>query len=236
MKKVALMQSNYIPWKGYFDLIHDVDLCVFYDSVQYTRQDWRNRNQVFLSGIKRWLSIPVLHASLDTPIHEIRIDNRQPWQRSHFRSLAQDYRRAPYFEEVTALIQPFLGEGPGTRRFESLSDYNQAFLRALCDSLGVRTECLDSSAFDPQGRATDRVLDTLKKAGADSYLSGPSALNYLEEEKFAREGISLAYKDYSGYPEYPQFSAQFDHQVSVLDLLFQVGPRRAPQYIWGWRS
>jgi hypothetical protein len=70
--------------------------------------------------------------------------------------------------------------------------------------------------------------------GATIYLSGPAGRDYLEVERFAEAGIELRWKDYRGYPEYPQLHPPFLHQVTILDLLFHVGPR-APELIWGWR-
>jgi hypothetical protein len=235
LRKVAILQSNYIPWKGYFDLIHDVDLCIFYDCVQYTRQTWRNRNQIYVGSRKRWLSIPVRHAGLHTPIRDILIDNRKPWQRRHFQALREAYGSSPHFEELSECIRPFLGEDGRTQAWERLSEFNQAFLAALRSYLGIATECVDSFPLALNGRSTARVLDALRKVGASHYVSGAAARAYLDEEAFKREGIDLAYKDYSGYPAYPQHNPAFDHQVSILDLLFRVG-RGAPHYIWGWRA
>jgi hypothetical protein len=76
------------------------------------------------------------------------------------------------------------------------------------------------------------VLDLLKAANATTYISGPAAKNYLESEPLRAEGINLVWKDYSGYPEYPQFHPPFVHAVSIVDLLFHAGPAAA-KYIWG---
>ena len=79
------------------------------------------------------------------------------------------------------------------------------------------------------------MIDLLKQVGARTYISGPAGKTYLEPERFAAEGLSLQWKDYSGYPEYPQLHPPFEHAVSILDLLFSVGPA-APYHIWGWRN
>ena len=63
-KKIAILQSNYIPWKGYFDLINMVDEFIIYDDVQYTKNDWRNRNKIKTSQGIQWLSIPVRQENL----------------------------------------------------------------------------------------------------------------------------------------------------------------------------
>jgi len=95
MKTVAILQSNYIPWKGYFDVINDVDLFIFYDDVQYTKNDWRNRNKVKTANGTGWLSIPV-GADKNRLICEVILnDNR--WQEKHWKTLCQLYGKASYF-------------------------------------------------------------------------------------------------------------------------------------------
>jgi hypothetical protein len=77
-----------------------------------------------------------------------------------------------------------------------------------------------------EGKKTDRLIQILQAVGATHYLSGPSANNYIEPEKFEAVGITLEYMEYN-YPEYPQLYPPFDSHVSVLDLLFMTGPEAA---------
>lgn len=235
MRKVAAVQSCYVPWKGYFDIINQVDVFVFHDCVQYTKQDWRNRNQILVNGKKRWLTIPIQKHAVTARVNEVEVDQGQAWVRRHGSLLSQAYGQAPFFGEVMDLMGPFLGDQGSASSSKSLSVLNQAMTRCLASYLGIKTKLVDSSELDLRGKGTDRLLDILEKLGGNSYLTGPKAKEYIEPEKFKEKGIELAYKDYSGYPEYPQFSKKIDHHVSILDLLFHVGPK-ASDYIWGWRS
>jgi hypothetical protein len=235
LKKVAILQSNYVPWKGYFDIIHDVDVCILYDCVQFTCNDWRNRNQLLVGGKKKWLTIPVRRMPLETPINRMEINNTSAWQDHHYHVIEENYREAPFLKETLALLEPFVAPAGMSQNWTKLSAFNQSLIRTLCRSLGIATELVDSAQLDLQGCATDRVLDAVKKVGGTFYLSGPSASDYLELAKFRAKEVDLVYKDYAGYPPYPQFSKTFDHQVSILDLLAQTGPR-APEFIWGWRG
>lgn len=230
MKRVAINQSNYIPWKGYFDIIHDVDLFIFYDDVQYTKNDWRNRNQVKTPAGLQWLTIPT-GSDLRRRICDVSIESAA-WQRKHWQTLMQLYRRAPFFGDYSPSFAAVYGE----HEWRNLSELNQFLIRKIAhDFLGIQTPMRQSSDFTSSGRSQDRLLSLLKAVQADLYVSGPAGKAYIEEERFREAGIEIIWKDYSGYPEYSQFHPPFQHAVTILDLLFHTGPR-APFYIWGWRD
>ena len=230
MKRVAICQSNYIPWKGYFDLIHDVDLFLFYDDVQYTKNDWRNRNRVKTPTGVRWLTIPV-GTDLNRLVCDVALENTQ-WQGKHWETLTQLYDKAPFFGRYRSFLEDVYVH----REWATLSELNQFLIQFIAEEfLGIKTTFRRSSDFPSSGRSQDRVLSLLRSLEADVYVSGPAAKAYLDPERFQKEGIELVWKDYSGYPEYLQFHPPFEHAVTILDLLFHVGPD-APQYIWGWRA
>jgi hypothetical protein len=229
-KRVAILQSNYIPWKGYFDIIHDVDEFIFHDDVQYTKQDWRNRNRIKTAHGPTWLTIPV--GSRDEQrICEVELP-RDDWAAKHWRRIQDAYGRAPHFEA----FRPFLESVYRDPSWRYLSDFNQHLIRAIArDFLGIGARFRDSRDFGLQAKGQQRLLELLRFVGADVYVSGPAARAYIDPRAFETAGIELVWKDYAGYPEYPQFHPPFDHQVTILDLLFHTGPD-APRYIWGWRE
>ncbi|MCB1880900.1 MAG: WbqC family protein [Chromatiaceae bacterium] len=228
--RVAILQSNYIPWKGYFDIINDVDLFVFYDDVQYTKNDWRNRNKVKISTGTNWLTVPV-GPSRDRLICDVRITD-QRWQKKHWETLWHCYGKAPFF----SVHAPFFKDFYLSQSWTSLSELNQYLIKHISRKvLASETKFIDSREFMAEGSKQNRLLNILRKAGATQYISGPAAKNYIEEEQFISAGIELIWKDYSNYPEYPQFHPPFEHGVTILDLLFHTGPD-APYYIWGWRE
>lgn len=229
MKTVAVIQSNYIPWKGYFDIIHDVDTFVFYDDVQFTVRDWRNRNIVKTAQGPRWLTVPV-GASRNRLVCDVGISDPL-WGPAHWTALKHHYGRAPHFGRYA----PMLEEVYLQRRWTNLSELNQHMTRLIArDCLGITTEFRDSREFGSTGCRQERLIDLLTRAGADVYVSGPAARSYVDERRFAEAGITVVWKDYAGYPPYPQFHPPFTHQVTILDLLFHVGPA-ASGYVWGWR-
>ena len=229
-KRVAVLQSSYIPWKGYFDIIHDVDTFIFYDDVQFTYQDWRSRNRVIANIKPVWLTVPT-GSNIKRLINEVPLADHR-WQRKHWSTIRHAYTKARHFRDYAEFFESlYLGTD-----WKSLSEMNQSITKRIArEILGIQTEFRDSAEFDARGSKLDRLIDLLVKAGATHYLSGPAARAYIDPQRFEEAGIQLEYKDYSGYPEHRQLSETFEHAVSVLDLLFNAGPD-APYYIWGWRD
>lgn len=226
--KVVILQPSYIPWRGYFHQIQKADLFIFYDDVQYDKRGWQNRNRIKTPAGSRWLTIPVFSAGYQINhqlIKETRIDWSQNWNESHWHILQQNYRAAPYSRHYAPLLEEFF-----QRRDEFLADFTIDLTIALARELGLETKFMRSSTLDTYGAKTDRLMNILTQVGADHYISGPAAQNYLEEEKLSRAGITLEYMKYE-YPEYSQLYPPFDPQVSILDMLFMLGPE-ASNYIW----
>lgn len=217
-KKIAILQSNYVPWKGYFDMIGMVDEFVIYDEVQYTKNDWRNRNKIKTLNGLQWLTIPVIQTHLHQKISETRIFDKR-WNAKHWNSLVTNYSKAPYFKSYPELEQFY-------RKTESdlLSEINVALIRLICSFLNITTTITNSSEYILEGNATERLVNICRQSNASCYLSGPAARNYLNEELFKRNGIGITWMDYSGYADYNQLHPPFAHDVSIVDLLFNTGP------------
>jgi hypothetical protein len=223
--RAAILQSNYLPWKGYFDIIGSVDLFVFYDDVQYTKGDWRNRNKIKTPKGAEWITVPC-GPSWRRLICEVEIPN-STWQYTHWDRIRQHYARTPYFREYREFFEDiYIG-----RVWGNLSEMNQHVIRAIsAELLGMRTDFADSRDCQLHSTKGDRVVELLKAVGATTYLSGPAGRSYLDESMFCRESIGLEWMSYEGYPEYPQLYPPFQHSVSVIDLLFNVGPS-APSFM-----
>jgi hypothetical protein len=218
VKKVAILQSSYIPWKGYFDLISAVDEFIIYDDMQFTKHDWRNRNQIKTPQGVQWLSIPV-GQSIHRRIRDVTLVNG--WQVKHWKTLESNYRRAPFFDEVAQWLEPLYL----TETHTGLSQMNRKFMEAICGYIGIDTRitnCWDYMSAGDKTR-TARLVDLCQQAGATQYLSGPAAKDYIEAQLFDDAGIALQWFDYAGFPEYPQLWGEFTHGVTVLDLLFNCG-------------
>jgi len=227
MKKVAILQSNYIPWKGYFDMIASVDEFILYDDMQYTRRDWRNRNQIKTPQGVQWLTVPVqVKGRYEQKIRETQIEASSGWAQAHWKTLEQNYRRAAHFDEIAAWLRPIYLEA----EYEYLSQLNRTLIEAICGYLGIRTKLTWSSDYQLVDGKTERLADLCAQAGGTEYVSGPSAKDYIDEAVFVARGIDLSWFEYSGYPEYQQLWGEFTHGVTILDLLFNCG-RVSSQYM-----
>ena len=217
MKKVSIIQSNYIPWKGYFDIIAASDEFIIYDHVQFTKNDWRNRNKINTPTGTEWLSIPV-GQNINQKIRDVKLSNHI-WQKKHWKTLEGNYRRATYFDEIASWLAPlYLNE-----MHLNLTEFNRLLICKICDYLGIKTKISYSWDYRLiEGRA-DNLIELCQQAGATEYISGPTAKCYLEENCFSESGIKLTWFNYDGYPEYPQLWGVFEHNVSILDLLFNCG-------------
>jgi hypothetical protein len=227
--KVVVLQPSYIPWRGYFHQVQKADLFVFYDCVQYDCDGWRNRNQIRTAQGPLWLTIPVRakgHTSQGMAIKDVAIDSAKPWRLKHWRTLEQSYAKAPHFKRAAEWLRGFYA-----RTDSYLADFTCDLTVAIARELSItHTRFVRSSTLSLEGTKTDRLLSLLTQLGATHYISGPSARGYMEEDKLAAAGITLEYMHYD-YPDYPQLHGPFLPQISIIDLLFNVGPD-APRYIW----
>jgi WbqC-like protein family len=217
---VAIVQSSYIPWKGYFDLIRRSDEFILYDDAQYTKRDWRNRNRIKTPTGPIWLSIPVeVKGKYTQAIKDARVSD-PAWNERHLKSIAANYASAPFYRHYKAAIEELFLEC----RARSLSEVNFRFLSRLCAMLEIDTRLSWSMDYELVPGRTERLVALCRQAGATEYLSGPSARDYIDPLLFEQAGITLTFMDYTGYPEYPQLYPPFEHHVSVLDLLLNTGP------------
>ena len=227
-KKIAVVQSNYIPWKGYFDLIRAVDEFILYDDAQYTPRDWRNRNCIKTKHGAAWITIPVELKDDHHPlIKDVKISDAD-WGPHHWKAITRAYGKADHFKELQPIFEPLYLDN----HERSLSRVNRRFIDTVNSLLSIRTKVSFSMDYDwdRSGERNEKLVSLCQSVGADEYLSGPSAKTYMDQALFEKKGIQVRFADYSGYPAYAQHFGPFVHEVSILDLLFNQG-KRALEYM-----
>lgn len=219
LQKAAILQSAYIPWRGYFDLIASVDHFILYDDVQYSNGDWRNRNRIKTAAGSKWLTIPIAKTGrIEKLINQVQAANDQ-WGVDHWNRVTAAYRKAPFFEEVMALLEPIYLSGE-----VHLSTINRRLIEAICEYLGIKTQLHWSTDYHQTEGKSQRLADLVDAVGATVYVSGPAAKNYLDETVFSKTGKSVHWFSYADLKPYPQLHGSFDPAVSIIDLLFNCGP------------
>jgi hypothetical protein len=222
--RIAIIQSAYIPWKGFFDLIGRCDEYVIFDSAQFVKRHWHNRNKIKTVKGVEWLTIPVMSKGrYEQRIDEVEIEPAPPgkgWAEKHWRAIELAYSRAPHFASLAPQVQEWYKRAALERR---LTDVNEIFIRGLSDMLGLTTRIVRDDAYPADGVKTERLLAICRAAGAGRYLTGPTARGYFDEDLFREAAIDAEWMSYEGYAPYPQPHGTFEHGVSVLDLLFSVG-------------
>jgi hypothetical protein len=221
-KKVAIVQSSYIPWRGYFDMIAKADLFVLYDVVQYTKRDWRNRNKIKTAAGDKWLTIPV--RTSHRQFQRINQAEVVPaiWADKHLKSFEVNYRKARYFDQTMEWLVPLYSDLKEQRQ---LSIINKSLIKALCQQLSISTPIIEAEDFQIIGHRSQALLSILQQIeGVTHYISGPAAKAYLDEELFNNQNIKVDWMDYADYPIYDQLFPPFSPKVSIVDLLFNEGP------------
>lgn len=218
-KTIAILQSNYIPWIGYFDLINRVDEFVIYDEVQYTKNDWRNRNLIKTINGSQWLTIPIKHKNLDQKIYETEVADKN-WSKKHWNSIKANYAKAFFFNPLKDELENLYDQAS---KLHLLSEINQLFINWIKNFLEIDTKLIDSRTLNLSGDKNERLIEACKKMHATNYLSGPSAKAYLDKDLFLKNNIQVEWIEYKNYPEYQQFHGEFTHKVSVLDGIFHLG-------------
>jgi hypothetical protein len=226
MEKIIITQSNYIPWKGYFDNINFVDKFVVFDDMQYTKRDWRNRNQIKTPQGLLWLTIPVeVKGKYFQKINETKVSDKK-WGDKHWKTIIANYSKAPYFKNYKDIFEDLYRN----ESLNNLTTINISFIKAINSILNIKTKIIDSREFELIEGKTERLVDICKKCNATDYYTGPAAKNYMDEQLFFNENININYFDYSGYKEYSQLFGDFTHYVTILDLIFNIGPN-ATKYL-----
>jgi len=215
---VAIHQPQYMPWLGYFYKMDQVDKFIHLDTVQFKKSEYQNRNRIKIPNGWHWMTVPVLHQDSKQLISDVMINDTIRWQHKHQKSLTSAYGRAEYYHDIMSAIK-WVWEKP----WKSLSRLNIEVVGCLRELLGIETEELVASELGVDVKQPDkRIIQLVKAAGGDTYLSGPGGRNYMDLPTYEREGIEVIFSRFN-HPVYEQQFGEFQPHMSVLDLLMNHG-------------
>lgn len=212
-------QPVFIPWLGLFHKIALSDRFCVFDIAQYQTKDFNNRNKIKTNAGPLWLTVPVESKDhFEKKLCDIKIINNG-WNKKHFKSIDLAYRKAPFYSKYIGEIETILVK----TNYTYLADLNLATLDFGLKSLGINVPIDTASSHEFQGAKSDLVLDMCKKLGARHYIFGAQGKDYANVGSFSDCGIMAHFQDYK-HPIYPQLHGDFEPYMSVVDLLFNVGP------------
>lgn len=222
----SIHQPLYLPWQPYFSKIARSDIFIFLDDVQYPGgKGFFNRNSVKGTQGPVTLTAPVKGRGDKPTVREIAIDDAQPWQAKHWKTIQVNYAKAPFFSAYRdAFEEIYLG-----RRWQNLCELNTVLIRKICELMELKTRFVFASEFGiPQGEGLQRLISLVRAVGADRYLTGAGAgsLRYMDESEYARSGIKVLWHKHEQRP-YRQLWGDFVPDLSIIDLLFNCGSQSA---------
>ena len=230
--KVAMMQPSFLPWQGYFELIHKADIFIFLDDFQFSLQSYHQRNRLFVNRDQvDWYTVPVVKAlSFGAPLNEVQIDEKQLWQRKMLQRLQHNYAKAPFYSLIFPQLELIL-----LRNFKSIAELNIALVKMVLSLFGWHKEIRLSSAAPSKLTRSERVLELLRSSDAKEYFSASGSFGYmLDEGKFPVTGIEVFFQNFK-HQNYRQVGTkgEFIPYLSVFDALFNVGPDETASLVSG---
>ncbi len=218
-KTVVIHQPDFLPYLGFFQRFLSADLYVVLDQVQFLNnsKSWHNRDKIKTPTGEAWLTVSVQRAPRGTRINEVLLADAVDWRRKNLNLIFQNYRKAPFIDEIYPLIEQLYAASEGR-----LADFNLRSIRLLQELFDLQIETVLASELKPEGKSNDLLVDILQKVGATRYLSGLGARAYFDPEPYRRAGVEVAWQDFQ-HPVYPQLHGSFVPFLSSIDLLFNCG-------------
>ncbi len=227
---VGMMQPTFMPWQGFFELIYQSERFIILDDFQFSVQSYHQRNRLFVNkGQVAWYSVPIRKSlSFEEPLNRTLISEDIPWRLKMWKRIQQNYSKAAYYSLISPLIKEWLFE-----KRASLAVQNIAFIKLVCNILGLKKEFLLSSNFPSASQRSERVSELLRLYTADNYYCARGSFGYmLADGLFPLKNVTVLFQDFKPRP-YPQIGSQNDFipYLSVLDALMNVGPEQTTELI-----
>ena len=235
------MQPYFFPYLGYFQLIKAVDEFILYDKVAYIKKGWMNRNRIgVVNDMDRMIVVPVVNASSNKLIQEVRIDNSQNWAEKILQFIFFNYKKSKHFDEVYSLVENLLFND-----YEYISELNAATTIGVARYLGISTSIIsDTSCFADMEisleketyneffigevvpeRKTARVIEICRKENASTYVNPIGGTELYDKGVFRSYGVDLEFVKMRNVV-YPHFTKEFVPGLSIIDVLFQNGKEK----------
>lgn len=215
-------QPDYLPWLGYFNKIAASEIFIFFDTAFYSHGGFHDSNKIKTPTGWCYVTIPIKHSENGKRLKDVQLPTDQRWARKHWRSLVVDYGGARYWTEYSPFFEKLYSE---IKQYQTLADLNIHIIEYMSQIFGLKAKFYRASTLgvSPELRATEAILQIIKRVGSTKFLAGPSGKKYLAKDRFSQEGIELLFQEYHE-PEHSQLFPPFISGLSAIDLLFNEGP------------
>lgn len=214
--KVAIMQPYIFPYIGYFQLIHAVDVFVFYDDVNFIKRGWINRNRILVNGKESLFTIAVSKASQNKLINEIKILENTKSKDHLLRTLEYNYRKAPYFEVVFNLVKEVINTSSNL-----ISDLAINSVKLVSSYLEIDTlfEISSEKYSETKGMGkSERLITIVKREGSIDYINPSGGVELYDKLDFKKKGVNLQFIQ-NKLEAYSQFENESVIGLSIIDVL-----------------
>lgn len=225
----AIMQPTFLPWLGYFNLIHSVDTFIFLDDVQLDKRSWQTRNRLFTGHTVNWVSCPIQKASRNTRICDAYISHNTDWQSKLIKTITHSYAKAPFFDDCAELLS-VIHDAPT----DTLSNFNQHIIVFIASRMGLNVNFITASTLQCGGKKSHHLLALCKAVNANNYYSPRGSKNYIEEEGVLYSALdSVEYQDFVPKPYSQYHCSDFESHLSIVDAVANIGWNATKQHIIG---
>ncbi len=220
-KVIAIHQPNHLPWIGYFDKMAKSDIFVLFDDVQFPRgKSYVTRNNILGANGQFWLTVPVKNKGEMLKINEVEIAEEN-WNKKHWKSIEASYCKSLFFNELKKDFESIY-----TKKWVKLCELNVELIKKIMKILEIETKIVFSSDVPAKADKNERIIEIIKYFDADTYISGKGSgsQRYIFEEDFEKNDIKLIFNEFT-HPIYKQMHPEFVPNMSVIDLLFNIGDK-----------
>ena len=220
-KVISIMQPNYLPWLGYFEIIDRSEIFVFFDDVQFIKKDWDHRNRIKTNESAFWLTVPVLSKGKRfQKINEVKINNQINWKHKHLKNIESFYSKSKYYQQYISFFRKIY-----EKNWSALNYLNIETTIDIMKILNIESNCYLSSEMELiSTENNDRIIEICKKLNCTELYNSQGAKKIINSEKINNAGINIIFQDYK-HPLYNQLHGTFTSHLSIVDLLFNEGPK-----------
>lgn len=221
---LGIMQPYFMPYLGYFSLIKHTDEFILFDTVQFIRHGWIERNRILKqNGGWQYIQIPLIKGNgRDTVIKDVRINNTENWKQKILAQLQHYKKIAPYYFRVTNLLKELFAND-----FDDITHLNQKSLQLVCDYLGFQRDFpifSEMNLFIEEVNAPDEwALNICKAMNVSSYINPIGGSEFFDRIKYEKAGVDLKFQQMK-LDEYDQKRQPFEAGLSILDVMMFNSP------------